>query len=116
FVGQHEFDSAEPRLGRRLEAFEKRQLGVQHRKIGGETGHDVFSWRRGFGPSHIEDAGASLAAIDQRLSASASAGFFSAVRMSWLFLIESFGSRQRISSNSFTPTISAPIEMLVTRS
>jgi hypothetical protein len=35
--------------------------------------------------------------VDQRLSARVSAGFFSGVRISWLFLIDSLGSRQRIS-------------------
>jgi len=35
---------------------------------------------------------------------------------SWLFRIESVGSRQRISSNSFTLSTSVPIAILVTRS
>ena len=66
--------------------------------------------------AHMKDDRSFLTFTDHRLVARASAGFFSTARMSWLFLIDSLGSRQRISSNSFTPSISVPIEMLVTRS
>ena len=111
-VREQELDGVEPRLRGRSEAAEERQFGEHHGQVGCEFRH-LSSFALGCATGREQKIGSV-----QRFSAKASTSLAGAstVRMSWALRIDSEGSRQRISSNSLTLSISVPIEMLVTRS
>ena len=99
-----------PRGGGR-EAIEERQLREQHGEVGGEFRHRTLPDLRAMAPTGVR-----FAARCRRPSAGSGCADPSTPSISWLSRIDRLGSRQRISSNSLTLSISAPIEMLVTRS
>src|SRR5690606_22237202 len=105
-IGKEVLDAPEAVLGGGGKAVEEVVLAVEHGEIGGKPGHSLILLER---PDSLRGRGApeSMARRYSAGSSAASSPFGSP-------LGPSVGSRQRISSNSFTVSSSAPIETLVT--